>query len=74
MQYKDITYPSNEDNDNEIIDKEKDDPDQDCDKRQADVTNNNDDQCIDNNIKIANTRRTYVITRTSIKKHQGKQL
>ena len=67
MQDKDITYPSNEENNNEIIDKEKDDPNQDCDNRQADVTNNIDDQCIDNNITITNTRRTYVITRTSIK-------
>ena len=54
MQYKDITYPSNEDNDNEIIDKEKDDPDQDCDKKQADVVNNKDDQRIDNNVTITN--------------------
>ena len=67
MEDKDITYPSNEEKDNEIFDKEKDDLDQDCDKRQADVTNNNDDQCIDNNITITNARRTYFITRTSIK-------
>ena len=66
-QGKYITYPSNEENDNEIIDKEKDDLDQDCDKSQADVTNNNNDQCIDNNITITNARSTYVITRTSIK-------
>ena len=53
MQDRDITYPSNEENDNEIFEKEKDDPGQDCDKRQANVANNNDDQCIDNNITIA---------------------
>ena len=68
VQDKDITYPSNEENENEIFDKKKDDPHQDCDKRQADVTNNNDDQCIDNNITITNTRRTYVVTRKYIKK------
>ena len=45
---KDITYLGNEENDNAIIDKEKYDHDQDCDKRQDDVTNNNNDQCIDN--------------------------
>ena len=67
VQDKYITYPSNEENDNEIIDKEKDDLDQDCDRSQADVTNNNNDQCIDNNITITNARSTYVITRTSIK-------
>ena len=33
MQDKDITYPSNEENDNEMFGEEKDDPDQDCDKR-----------------------------------------
>ena len=49
-----ITYHSNEENDNEIIDKEKDDLDQDCDMSQADVTSNNNDQCIDNNITITN--------------------
>ena len=68
MQYKDITYPSNKQIDNEIIDKEKDDPDQDCDKRQADVANNKDDQCCNKNITITNTRRTYIITKTAIKK------
>ena len=66
VQDKYITYPSNEENDNKIIDKEKDDLDQDCDKSQADVTNNNNDQCINNNITITNTRSTYVITSTSI--------
>ena len=55
MQYKDITYPSNKGIDIEIIDKEKDDPDQDYDKRQADVANNKDDQCYDKNITITNT-------------------
>ena len=54
VQDKYITYPSNEENDNEIIDKEKNDRVQDFDKRQADVTNNNDDQFIDNNITIKN--------------------
>ena len=67
VQDKDITYPSNEENENEIIDKEKDDPDQYCDKIQVDVTKSNYYQCIDNNITITNARRTYVITRTSIK-------
>ena len=67
MQDKDITYPSNEESYKEIFDKEKDDPYQDCDKRQVDVANNNDNQCIDNNITITNARTTYVITRTAIK-------
>ena len=34
MQDKDITYPSNEETDNKIFDKEKDYPNQYCDKRQ----------------------------------------
>ena len=55
MQYKDITYPSNKGIDNKIINKEKDDPDQDCDKRQVDVANNKDDQCCDKNVTITNT-------------------
>ena len=67
MQYKDITYPSNKGIDNKIIDKEKDDPNQDCDKRQANVANNKDDQCYDKNITITNTRRTDIITKTTIK-------
>ena len=66
MQDKYITYPSNEENDNKIFD-EKDDPYQDCHKRQADVVDNNDDQWIHNNITITNARRKYVITRTIIK-------
>ena len=67
MQDKYLTYPSNEDNDNEIIDKEKDDPYQDYDKRQADVANNKYDQCYDKNITITNTRRIDIITKTAIK-------
>ena len=37
------------------VDKKKDDYDQDCDKRQADVANNKDDQCCDKNVTITNT-------------------
>ena len=66
VQDKDITYPSNEENENKIFDKKKDDFDEDCEKRQDDVTNNNDDQGIDNNITITSAQMTYVITRTSI--------
>ena len=55
MQYKDITYPSNKEMDNKIIDKENDDPEQDCDKRKADVANNKDDQCCNKNVTITNT-------------------
>ena len=71
MQYKDITYPSNKGVDNEIIDKEKDDPDQDCDKRQANVANNKDDQCCDKNVTITNTRRTDIITKMTINNIKG---
>ena len=55
MQYRDITYPSDKGIDNEIIDKEKDDPNQYYDKRQTDVANNKDDQCYNKNITITNT-------------------
>ena len=71
MQYKDITYPSNKGIDNKIIDKEKDDPDQDCDKRQANVANNKDDQCRNKNVTITNTRRTDIITKKDIKNIKG---
>ena len=47
MQDKDTTYPINDEIDNEIVDKEKDDPNQDCDERQIGVANNKYDQCID---------------------------
>ena len=67
MKYKDITYPSNKGIDNEIIDKEKDDPDQDYDKRQVYVAKNKDDQCYDKNITITNTQRTDIIIKTAIK-------
>ena len=71
MQYKDIAYPSDKGIENEIIDKEKDDPDQDCDKRQANVANNKDDQCCDKNVTITNTQRTDLITKTAIKNIKG---
>ena len=71
MQYKDIAYPSNKGIDNEIIDKEKDDPDQDHDKGQADVANNKDDQCCNKNFTITNTRNTNIITKTTIKNIKG---
>ena len=53
------------------IDEKKDDPNQDCDKRQADVANNKYDQCCDKNVTITNTRRTYIITNTAIKNIKG---
>ena len=37
------------------VDEEKDDPDQDCDKRQADVANNKDHQGYDKRVTITNT-------------------
>ena len=53
------------------VDEKKDDPDQDCDKRHADVANNKDDQCCDKNVTITNTRRTDIITKTTIKNIKG---
>ena len=69
MQYKYITYPINK-----WIDKEKDDPDQDFDKGQADVANNKDDQCCDK--KCHNHKHTKDIYhhKDDYKEHQGKQL
>ena len=54
----------------QVVEK-KDDHDQDCDKRQADVANNKDDQCCDKNVTITNTRRTDIITKTAIKNIKG---
>ena len=55
MRDKDIAQPSNDEIDNKIIDKEKDNPHQNCDTRQDDVANNKHDQCIDSNATITIT-------------------
>ena len=53
------------------VDEKKDDLDQDCDKRQANVANNKDDQCCDKNVTITNIQRIDIITKTAIKSIKG---